>query len=361
MTIGRLLPMMAVLATFVAMPNPVLAQAPVLLQLRSGSPGGDRVVVDSAGGFVARGTLGHGIIPAVGGGERMMWYPYKGAFRAGGAGSGASTAWDDANVGFYSWAGGLNNQGVGYASVALGSESVASGSHAVAIGSGNTASGTAAFAVGVAHNCTGFSCTAMGYSNRSLGQGSVAIGYRVNAGADYTVALGYRAHANNTGSIVFGDASTTDSIRSSANNQFSVRAAGGYRLFTNATLTAGVTLNNGGSAWNVVSDRNRKESFLDVDGEDILARIRAVPVTSWNYIEEGRDVRHIGPMAQDWHNAFRLNDDSLTINQGDFDGVNLAAIQALEARTQRLQDENAELRARVERLERLLEALKPSP
>jgi trimeric autotransporter adhesin len=33
------------------------------------------------------------------------------------------------------------------------------------------------------------------------------------------------------------------------------------------------------------------------------------------------------------HAAFALNDDPLTINQADFDGVNLAAIQALERRT----------------------------
>lgn len=42
---------------------PVAAQAVILLQLRSGSPAGDRLRVDSAGGFVAMGNLGYGIIP----------------------------------------------------------------------------------------------------------------------------------------------------------------------------------------------------------------------------------------------------------------------------------------------------------
>ncbi|HEX6039906.1 MAG TPA: hypothetical protein VFZ20_17770, partial [Longimicrobium sp.] len=83
------------------------AQADILLQLRSGSPAGDRFRVDSAGGFVALGNLGIGIIPASGNGERLMWYPFKGAFRAGGIGSGG-TMWDDANIGFYTWAGGFN-------------------------------------------------------------------------------------------------------------------------------------------------------------------------------------------------------------------------------------------------------------
>jgi hypothetical protein len=77
--------------------TPAAAQSDILLQLRSGSPTGDRFRVDSAGGFVALGSLGRGIIPASGNGERLMWYPYKGAFRSGGIGSGG-TMWDDAHV-----------------------------------------------------------------------------------------------------------------------------------------------------------------------------------------------------------------------------------------------------------------------
>jgi hypothetical protein len=113
----------------------------------------------------------------------------------------------------------------------------------------------------------------------------------------------------------------------------------------------------------VVSDRRRKENFLGIDGEEVLARLRGVPVTTWNYIAEGRQVRHMGPMAQDWHRAFGFNGDSLTINQGDFDGVNLAGVKALDARTQRqqaeidaLRAENAELRARLARIEAALAA-----
>jgi len=98
----------------------------------------------------------------------------------------------------------------------------------------------------------------------------------------------------------------------------------------------------------VISDRNRKQDFLAVNGEDLLGRIRGIPVSTWRYRDEAdRATLHIGPMAQDWHRAFGFNSDSTTINMSDFDGVNLAAIQALEARTAELQASNRELQART--------------
>ena len=87
-------------------------------------------------------------------------------------------------------------------------------------------------------------------------------------------------------------------------------------------------------------------------------------MSTWRYRdEEDRSTLHIGPMAQDWHAAFGFTRDDQTINMSDFDGVNLAAIQALARRTETLQTENAELRAqnqqlleRLERLERRMDA-----
>jgi hypothetical protein len=317
-----------------ALPTHGAAQSDILLRLRSGSPLGDRFRVDSASGFVAKGVLGIGIIPFTGAGERLMWHPNKAAFRAGSIGS-AGTQWDDPNTGYYSWAGGYNTTALGLASFAMGYQSTALNSYAVALG----------------------------YTANADGTGAVALGYRVTADADYSVAIGQRASSNgHAGAIVLSDGSTTDSTQASANNQFTVRAAGGIRLFTNATMTVGVQVAAGGSSWVVISDRNRKEGFLAVDGEDILSRIRLLPVTTWRYRDEvDRSTLHIGPMAQDWHRAFGFTTDDHTINMSDFDGVNLAAIKALEARTAQLQSanatlqaENAELRARLDRLEALV-------
>jgi trimeric autotransporter adhesin len=240
------------------------------------------------------------------------------------------------------------------------------GVDAAGFGGSNIVSGTAGFSTGASNRCTGFGCVAMGFTNTAGGQGAVAIGYRVTADADYAVALGHRASANgHDGAFVAADQSTTDSLEASANNQFNTRYAGGYRLFTNATTTTGVSLNAGGSSWNVISDRNRKINFLDVNGEDLLARLRNVPVSTWQYRDEAdRTVMHIGPMAQDWQAAFGFSRDNTTINMSDLDGVNLAGVKALEQRTAALQQqltardaEIAQLRARQDASDRRIAEL----
>ncbi|MDB4952041.1 MAG: Hep Hag [Gemmatimonadetes bacterium] len=327
----------AVCAAMLALAHaaPAAAQSDILLRLRSGSPLGDRFRVDSASGFVARGFIGIGIIPQTGAGDRTMWHPFKAAFRTGGV---DATQWDDGSTGFYTFASGFNT---------------------IAQGNYSTAAGYAAQAL----QSYGVS---LGYTTNSDGVGAVALGYRSTANGNYAVAIGQRASTGGfTGAIVLSDASTTDSVVASANNQFSLRAAGGVRLYTNATKTVGVSLNAGGSSWNVISDRNRKQDFAGVDGEGLLLRLRNVPVTTWRYRDEAdRSVTHMGPMAQDWHAAFGFNADSTTINMSDLDGVNLAAVQALERRTteqaalvKALQDENAALREQNARFEERLRAL----
>jgi hypothetical protein len=319
-------------------PSTADAQSDILLRLRSGSPLGDRMRVDSSGGVVAIGNLGIGIIPATGKGERMMWYPYRAVFLAGGV---QTTEWDDGNLGFY---------GAGF-------------------GWNTTLKGNYAFVAGYQSSVMLSYGVAMGYYANSNGTASIAMGYRATADSDYSIALGQRASTNGfDGAIVISDQSSSDSLEASATNQFSVRAAGGYRLFTNATKTTGVSLNAGGSSWNVISDRNRKENFLDVDLEDVLARIRVLPLSTWRYIdEEDRTVRHIGPMAQDWQAAFKLGPDDKTINMSDLDGVNLAGVKALEARTGEQAAEIAKLKAQaldqstqIRKLEGELAALRES-
>ena len=252
-------------------------------------------VLQPQGGFAAIGDSQQpSAIPASGAGRRMMWHQSKAAFRAGIA---AGTEWDENNVGFYSAAFGTNVRARGTASFAAGANVSADGIASVALGS---AAVTPDFA---------------------------------------------------EGAFVFGDRSTNTNLSSPGPNTFMVRAANGTRFLSSASMTTGVTLGPGGGSWVSLSDVNQKEHFRDLDGEDVLGKLAAMPVREWSYKEQGEAIRHVGPTAQDFRAAFGLGDDPLGINTTDADGIALIGVKALETRTKALADENRELRERLAALE----------
>jgi hypothetical protein len=119
-----------------------------------------------------------------------------------------------------------------------------------------------------------------------------------------------------------------------------------------------------GGVWTNASDRNLKAHFLPVSGPDVLRRLNTIPITTWSYKTEGSGVRHIGPMAQDFHAAFGLGDDDKHITTIDEGGVALAAIQeiyrqVLEKSTQIEEQKGqiAKLRAQVEKLQQVQDRL----
>jgi Flp pilus assembly pilin Flp len=77
------------------------------------------------------------------------------------------------------------------------------------------------------------------------------------------------------------------------------------------------------------SDRNKKANFAAVNVREVLARVVALPIETWNYLSQGPSVRHIGPMAQDFRASFGVGEDDTHINLVDANGVALAAIQGL--------------------------------
>jgi hypothetical protein len=345
---------------------PAAAQSDILLQLRSGSPAGDRFRVDSAGAVVALGTIGYGIIPASGAGWRMMWHPQKVAFRAGYV---DGSQWDESNVGYYSLATGANSTAASVYAISLGNgntvEDGATGG--VAIGGGNKVWGVSpnigdyGVALGLNNDVLDHAGIAIGQNAWSQGDVAVALGYRTTADANYSMAFGHRASTNgHPGAIVFGDFSTTDSIEAAANNEFAVRAAGGFRFRSNATLTNGCNIAAGGASITCASSVTLKENFLDVDGDDVLSRMRRIPVNTWNYIDEGRQSRHMGPFAEDFWREFGLGSEPLAIGHLDIDGVNFAGIKALDTRTLELQSTTADQARRIETLEADNRALRES-
>lgn len=80
-----------------------------------------------------------------------------------------------------------------------------------------------------------------------------------------------------------------------------------------------------------------------VDGYEILERLVALPISTWNYTWDPPTTRHLGPMAQDFEAAFGLGDDDTTINLIDANGVVMVAIQALHRKLVALEARVAEL------------------
>ncbi|MGA2541300.1 MAG: tail fiber domain-containing protein [Verrucomicrobiota bacterium] len=114
-----------------------------------------------------------------------------------------------------------------------------------------------------------------------------------------------------------------------------------------------------GAMWVNGSDRNSKEAFTAINPRAVLEKVSALPITQWRYKAEADGTEHIGPMAQDFHAAFGLNgNDDKHISTVDEGGVALAAIQGLNQKLEETRTENADLRARLEKLERLLQPSK---
>ena len=190
-----------------------------------------------------------------------------------------------------------------------------------------------------------------GGGNIAAGTGSAIPGGGFNtATGNNSFAAGYRAKALADGSIVFGDGTNADVV-SNVPNQFAVAASGGIVMATSKDLTTGCSIAAGGGTWNCTSDRNAKRDFLDVDSKWVLGRVAALPLSMWRYQGESRGIRHLGPTAQDFRDAFGLGSDDRKIAMVDADGVALAAIQGL---LQLVQEKDA----RISALEREVRDLK---
>lgn len=285
-----------------------------------------RLVVFQNSGFLLKGeyTGTSTGVPVEGPGTYVMWHPEKGAFRAGTV---TGAQWSDGNIGDYS--------------VAMGGDVRASASNA----------------------------TAFGLKSVATQQSAFAVGEHATASGAASVAMGYHSHTNaRQGSFVFGDRSTVDTIRAGVNHSANWRVSGGFRIFTSSNLTTGVTLQSGasisnwgqsnaviststgallttGGVWQNASDVNRKHRFEQISNEEILEKLSKLPVTRWSYKTEAENIRHIGPMAQDFYAAFGLGSDNRGIGTVDADGVALAGIKALEERTRNLAAELENLKA----------------
>lgn len=223
--------------------------------------------VSNTDGALFDGTYGTGSATASGAGTRMMWYPGKAAFRAGYV---SDTQWDDASIGNYSVAMGINNTASNEGATSFGQSNSASGENATAIGFGNnvsgngsiglgynnTASGNSSIAMGDGSDATGYLATAIGNEATASGQASTAFangtasggysfaqGYQNQASGNYAVAVGAENTASGDTATVFGGANIASGSYSTAAGIHSTAQAydsfvvGRYNTVTGDTAT----------------------------------------------------------------------------------------------------------------------------
>ena len=204
-------------------------------------------------------------------------------------------------------------------------------------GPGNTAIGLNA----LLSNTTGYNNTACGadaLANNTAGANNTASGpgaLHSNTTGNFNTAIGWNA-----------DVSQEDLFNATAIGKGAVVDASNKIRLGNTDVTVVE-----GPPYSTVSDKNAKENFKSVDRDEVLQKIRGLSVTSWNYIgQDPKQFRHYGPVAQDFFAAFG-NDgvgtigSPTTITSTDMNGVLILAVQALSR-------ENAELKSRIEALER---------
>lgn len=274
--------------------------------------------------------------------------------------------------------GGESNTAGSFGTVGGGSLNTASGEGATASGGiGNTASGAGAFVGGggwdgesaEGNTASGnASVIGGGMGNQATGDSATVPGGAANIAAGaWSFAAGINARATNDSAFVWADASVgknnyIEPFYSTSVNSFNVRASGGVRFVTaietdddEGTPSAVVFLAPGGTSWSTISDQNAKKNFAPVNGETVLDKLAQVPVEQWNYKwEKDNTTPNIGPMAQAFKAAFYPGRDDKSITTLEFDGVELAAIQGLNQKLNEKDAEIAELKARLEKLERLM-------
>ncbi len=149
----------------------------------------------------------------------------------------------------------------------------------------------------------------------------------------------------------------------STGNEWSLRAHDAdLRLTQDGTRTVAMTIYPSGNVTiggtlTQNSDRNSKENFRELDHKALLQKIASLDITEWNFKYENDAIRHIGPMAQDFHKLFGLGEREDGIAPLDTSGVALAAVQGLQKELADRDRRISELESRLERLDALTQKL----
>ena len=263
---------------------------------------------------------------------------------------------------------GVNGLHKHYATISGGKSNTALGDYSTVCGGTNNIAGDnySVVAGGLSNDASGNMSAILGGSvNKATGQWSaVPGGWKNEATGDFSLAAGANARARHQGSVVISANSSSqvaDSVYSGGIAQMVLRADSGIYITNDSGLavydptrlintSSGAYLSADGK-WTDATVKELKENFTPVDGIELLEKIAALPITEWNYKAEEDQVKHIGPMAQDFYALFGLGNDNKSISTVDPSGVALAGIKQLIAENQKLKELVTRLEERIAKLE----------
>ena len=175
---------------------------------------------------------------------------------------------------------------------------------------------------------------------------------------------------NPVGMVVTAGHSTWKLDNDPSSNPEAGANSGQFRLSKSGTAGTEFAINGFGDAilrrnsialsHHDTASRSSRTDFTTVDEAHVLRKLSSLPIWSWSYRSESPQLRHIGPMAEDFQAAFGWSDGE-SISTVDASGVALAAIKALqresEEQNQQLEAELRAVRNKLEATEQRLEFL----
>lgn len=155
---------------------------------------------------------------------------------------------------------------------------------------------------------------------------------------------------------------STKTLTATNAQSWSLNSNGTFRITALGATGTAFKLDSGGNltivgALTSGSDINNKENIEPINGQDILNRLASLPISTWNYKNDGPSIRHLGPMAQDFYAQFSLGATDKGIASLDTDGVALISIQQLNKNLLEKEQTIKILQERLNKLESLVEKL----
>ncbi len=279
-------------------------------------------------------------------------------------------------TGFSCTAMGYNSNASGNTSTAMGNQTLASGYISTSMGDQTKALGSASTAMGNKTTAWGSSSTAMGNNTNASGHFSTAAGRFATASGDNSIAMGYYTTASANYSIAMGMITTASGNNSTALGRGS-RAVGDYSFAINLSSTTGVQVGTrvfaisgalaigGNTAWSTWSDMRLKKDIQHLEAEnnlDKVMKLRGVRFR-WDEAQDGNNRFHLGFMAQDVLDILpepvlydELND-IYSIEYTALIPVLVEAIKEQQSEIELLKQDNSVLKARLDRMESILQEM----